>query len=87
MKVGKLEEILRSLEDKDADVLFDTCRNHLEFVPSSTYDLTGIVIENKDNKTSIKLSFDEKIDTKEGKKETRIKNMNIKVLSGVKDDE
>ena len=82
MKLEKLVEILSLIADKEpnADVIFDNCRNCDEFMPSLTYDLFSISIENKNDKTLIKLAFEER-EAKTNKHPCRIKNMNIRLLN------
>lgn len=61
MKVKKLEELLSSLQDKEAEIVLDKkCYEELKY--NSIYDLTILSIENKNEKTVIKLSFDERED-------------------------
>lgn len=80
MKLEKLEEILNSLKDKDADVVLDTFRTTDDYKPNTTYDLTTISIEDKDRKTVIKLSFEERF-INDKKSNCRMRNMNINLDS------
>lgn len=77
MKVEKLEELLSSLQDKEAEIILDKkCYEELRY--TATYDLTTLSIENKNEKTVIKLSFDEREDnTKKNTFPSRMKSMNI----------
>lgn len=77
MKVKKLEELLLSLQDKEAEIVLDKkCYEELKY--NSIYDLTILSIENKNEKTVIKLSFDEREDnTKKCTFPSRMKSMNI----------
>jgi len=82
MNVGKLEEILKCLSDKEADVVFDTYRSSEEYLSHIVYDLVNVGIEHKNDKTMIKLAFEER-PCKDTKQHCRIKNMNIKALQEV----
>lgn len=79
MNVSKLVEILKNLSDQDAEVIFDTYRNNEEFLPNYIYDLVNVGIEYKNDKTMVKLAFEER-PRKDVKNSCRIKNMNIKIL-------
>ena len=79
MNVEKLTEILSSLKDRDANIVLDVSRFNDDICSNAIYDLTMLSIENKNDTTSIKLSF-EKRENKNKKTENRMKSMNIDFL-------
>lgn len=79
MNVEKLTEILSSLKDRDANIVLDVSRLNDDICSNAIYDLTMLSIENKNDTTSIKLSF-EKRESKNKKTENRMKSMNIDFL-------
>lgn len=79
MNVEKLTEILSSLKDRSANIVLDVSRFNDDICFNAIYDLTMLSIENKNDTTSIKLSF-EKRENKNKKTESRMKSMNIDFL-------
>ena len=77
MKVNKLEELLSSLKDKNADIILDTNRISDEIKYNSIYDLIILSIENKDDKTVIKLAFEERENKNQKCNMSRIKSMDL----------
>lgn len=78
MKVNKLEELLNCLKDKNADIILDTSKFCDEIKYGSIYDLTILSIENKDDKTVIKLAFEER-ENKIKKCGSRMKSMDFDI--------
>lgn len=78
MKVSKLEELLNCLKDKDIDVILDTSRIYDEIKHNNIYDLIVLSIENKDDKTVVKLGFEER-EVKNKKCENRIRSMDFNI--------
>lgn len=74
MNVSDLEEILKQIDKKDSDVVLD-----------DNQKLVGVMIEYRKDTTIIKMQFDKNIN--KNTTNSRIKNMNIKMLSGDKKDE
>lgn len=74
INVSDLEEILKQIDKKDSDVVSD-----------DNQKLTGVMIEYRKDTTIIKMQFDKNIN--KNPTNSRIKNMNIKMLSGDKKDE
>lgn len=82
MKAGKLEELLKNLQEKDVDIVLDTCKMCEEPKPEGLYDLVSISIECKD-RTVVKLGFEERIDKCQSKVPCRMKNMGIELLNSI----
>lgn len=78
MKVSKLEDILGCLKDKNIDVILDLSKFQDEIKYNSLYDLTTLSIEEKDDKTMIKLGFEER-ENKNKKCESRMRSMNFDI--------